>query len=201
MGAGRAADDLAATTCSSRRTTRSARSTGTAATPPPRGTRCTPPARIRRSTGTARRSSTEPTGHIVGTFVLEPQGADFKSRNPFNLLASMDEWTSPIMAEVGPDGFVWVIDWYAYIVQHNPTPQGYENGPGNAYVTPRRDDHKHGRIYRITYSGATPAQVARPVEGDAGRARRGAAERQPALADARAAAARREAGQVGRRAT
>ncbi|HEV2293201.1 MAG TPA: PVC-type heme-binding CxxCH protein [Tepidisphaeraceae bacterium] len=100
----------------------------------------------------------EPTGHIVGTFVLEPQGSDFKSYNPFNLLASMDEWTSPIMAEVGPDGFVWVIDWYAYIVQHNPTPQGYENGPGNAYVTPRRDDHKHGRIYRIVYSGATPGK-------------------------------------------
>ena len=27
------------------------------------------------------------------------------------------------MAEVGPDGAVWVIDWYNYIVQHNPTPQ------------------------------------------------------------------------------
>jgi putative membrane-bound dehydrogenase-like protein len=100
----------------------------------------------------------EPTGHLVGTFVLEPQGSDFKSHNPFNLLASMDEWTSPIMAEVGPDGFVWVIDWYAYIVQHNPTPQGYENGPGNAYVTPRRADHKHGRIYRIVYTGGTPSK-------------------------------------------
>ena len=99
----------------------------------------------------------EPTGHIVGTFVIEPKGADFKSRNSFNLLASMDEWTSPIMAEVGPDGFVWVIDWYAYIVQHNPTPQGYQNGPGNAYETPRRADHKHGRIYRIVYNGATPS--------------------------------------------
>jgi hypothetical protein len=47
---------------------------------------------------------TEPTGHIVGTFVLEPNGADFKSNNTFNLLASDDEWTAPIMAEVGPDG-------------------------------------------------------------------------------------------------
>jgi hypothetical protein len=101
---------------------------------------------------------TEPTGHIVGTFVLEPSGADFKSRNTFNLLGSLDEWTSPIMAEVGPDGFVWVIDWYAYIVQHNPTPQGYKNGPGNAYETPRRADHHHGRIYRIVYTGANPTK-------------------------------------------
>ena len=98
---------------------------------------------------------TEPTGHIVGTFVLDREGSDFKSRNTFNLLASNDEWTAPIMAEVGPDGFVWVIDWYNYIVQHNPTPTGYKTGPGNAYVTPRRDKD-HGRIYRIVYTGAKP---------------------------------------------
>jgi putative membrane-bound dehydrogenase-like protein len=95
----------------------------------------------------------EPTGHIVGAFILDREGADFKSHNSFNLLASNDEWCAPIMAEVGPDGFVWVIDWYNYIVQHNPTPTGYKTGEGGAYVTPRRDK-EHGRIYRITYSGA-----------------------------------------------
>lgn len=97
----------------------------------------------------------EPTGHLVGTFVLEPNGSDFKSHNTFNLLASNDEWTAPIMAEVGPDGCVWVIDWYNYIVQHNPTPVGYRTGPGGAYETPRRDK-EHARIYRIVYTGAKP---------------------------------------------
>ncbi len=53
------------------------------------------------------------------------------------------------MAEVGPDGAVWVIDWYNYIVQHNPTPQGFETGKGNAYESDLRDK-KHGRIYRVT---------------------------------------------------
>ena len=43
-------------------------------------------------------------------------------------MASDDEWTAPIMAEVGPDGNVWVIDWYNFIVQHNPTPQGFRTG-------------------------------------------------------------------------
>ena len=52
------------------------------------------------------------------------------------------------MAEVGPDGNVWVIDWYNYIVQHNPTPAGFKTGKGNAYETELRDK-KHGRIYRI----------------------------------------------------
>jgi len=100
---------------------------------------------------------TEPTGHLVATFLLEPNGSDFGSDNSWNLLASDDEWTAPIMAEVGPDGNVWVIDWYNYIVQHNPTPAGFETGKGGAYVTPLRDK-THGRVYRIVYTGAEPAK-------------------------------------------
>ncbi|MEZ6057356.1 MAG: ThuA domain-containing protein [Planctomycetaceae bacterium] len=92
-----------------------------------------------------------PTGHLVGTFVLKPDGADFHSTSPCNLIASDDEWSAPIMAEVGPDGNVWVLDWYNYIIQHNPTPQGFQNGKGNAYESDLRDK-KHGRIYRITHS-------------------------------------------------
>jgi uncharacterized protein len=92
----------------------------------------------------------EPTGHLVACFTIEPNGATYKTKNAWNLLASDDEWTAPIMAEVGPDGNVWVIDWYNYIVQHNPTPQGFKNGRGNAYETPLRDK-SHGRIYRIVH--------------------------------------------------
>jgi len=99
---------------------------------------------------------TEPTGHIVATFVLQPSGANFTSCNAWNLLASADEWTAPTMAEVGPDGNVWVIDWYNYIVQHNPTPAGFKNGKGNAYETPLRDK-KHGRIYRLVHKQSAPA--------------------------------------------
>ncbi len=54
------------------------------------------------------------------------------------------------MSEVGPDGNVWVIDWYNYIVQHNPTPKGFTRGAGNAYETNLRDK-KHGRIYRVVH--------------------------------------------------
>lgn len=94
-----------------------------------------------------------PTGHLVGTFLLNPDGAGFRSTSPMNLIASDDEWAAPIMAEVGPDGHVWVIDWYNYIVQHNPTPQGFETGKGNAYMSDLRDK-KHGRIYRVVYKAA-----------------------------------------------
>ena len=91
-----------------------------------------------------------PTGHLVGTFVLEADGSDFRSTNPFNLFASDDAWTAPIIAEVGPDGNVWVSDWYNYIVQHNPTPRGFKTGKGAAYETDLRDKRR-GRIYRVIW--------------------------------------------------
>lgn len=89
-----------------------------------------------------------PTGHLVGTYVLRRNGANYESTSPINLLASDDEWSAPVLAEVGPDGAVWVIDWYNYIVQHNPTPHGFKTGKGRAYESDLRDK-KHGRIYRV----------------------------------------------------
>jgi putative membrane-bound dehydrogenase-like protein len=110
----------------------------------------------------------EPTGHLVGTFALSRDGAGYRSTSPMNLVASDDEWAAPIMAEVGPDGNVWILDWYNYIVQHNPTPAGFKTGKGNAYESDLRDK-KHGRIYRLTYSqgaktDATPLAVDRPQD-------------------------------------
>jgi uncharacterized protein len=95
----------------------------------------------------------EPTGHIVATFQLMPKGAAFTSRMAWDLVASDDEWTAPIQADVGPDGQVWVIDWYNYIVQHNPTPAGFETGKRGAYITPLRDK-THGRIWRVVHDAA-----------------------------------------------
>ncbi|MDP7016377.1 MAG: ThuA domain-containing protein [Pirellulaceae bacterium] len=103
-----------------------------------------------------------PTGHLVGAFVLRPDGAGFRSTSPCNLTASDDQWSAPIAAEVGPDGNVWVLDWYNYIVQHNPTPQGFKTGKGNAYESKLRDK-KHGRIYRLVYTGAGDGAVAAPA--------------------------------------
>ncbi|MGF1583312.1 MAG: PVC-type heme-binding CxxCH protein [Gemmataceae bacterium] len=99
----------------------------------------------------------EPTGHLVHMCLLEKKGTNFVSRDRFNLFASTDEWTAPIAAEVGPDGAVWVLDWYNFIVQHNPTPRGFQTGKGNAYVTKLRDK-SHGRIYRIVNTTAKPSQ-------------------------------------------
>jgi hypothetical protein len=97
----------------------------------------------------------EPTEHLVHLDWLVPQGSAFVAKDGFNLMASTDAWTAPIAAQVGPDGAVWVLDWYTPIVQHNPTPEGFKTGAGAAYETPLRDK-THGRIYRIVADDAKP---------------------------------------------
>ncbi len=97
----------------------------------------------------------EPTGKLVGNFDISRKGAGFVSKqSPNNLYSSGDGWSGPVHAETGPDGAVWICDWYNLIIQHNPTPNvksaGYDakTGKGNAYETPLRDVSM-GRIYRV----------------------------------------------------
>ena len=100
---------------------------------------------------------TEPTGRLIHRAVLKQKGSGFvEDGDGWNILTSADEWAGPVQAEVGPDGAVWVTDWYDFIIQHNPTPSiassglDAKNGKGNAYINPLRD-HERGRIYRIVY--------------------------------------------------
>jgi uncharacterized protein len=109
----------------------------------------------------------EPTGHLVATGDVKPKGSLMQTvLRGNNVFASSDAWAAPVAARVGPDGAVWVADWYNPIIQHNvvfrfwnparnydqphsPYHTG-EHGPGkgNAYETPLRD-RDHGRIWRI----------------------------------------------------
>ncbi len=100
-----------------------------------------------------------PTGNLLGKFRMQADGAGYKAKNDFAIVASADEWFSPVAAEVGPDGNLWISDWYNFIIQHNPTPNsgrgGYDakTGKGNAHVNPNRD-RQHGRIYRLVWDKA-----------------------------------------------
>ena len=106
----------------------------------------------------------EPTGHLLSQAWTEADGAGFRTTDGWNLLSSADEWVSPVHAQVGPDGAVWLLDWYNFIVQHNPTPEGFGTGEGNAYETDLRD-RTHGRIYRIAYKDA-PESAPRALSKD-----------------------------------
>ncbi len=103
---------------------------------------------------------TEGTGKLAGIFEITREGAGFKARQSNNnIYNSADAWSGPVCAEVGPDGAVWLCDWYNLIIQHNPTPSrassglDARNGKGNAYETPLRDK-QHGRVYRIYPKGS-----------------------------------------------
>ncbi len=92
---------------------------------------------------------TEPTGRVIHKNIIERDGAGFKEgEDGWNFVTSADEWFGPVQAEVGPDGNVWFLDWYNFIIQHNPTPEGFDNGKGNAHINPLRDSAK-GRIYWV----------------------------------------------------
>jgi len=111
----------------------------------------------------------EPTGHLVALGMLESKDADFSTDfEGNNLYASSDAWSAPVAAETGPDGAVWVADWYNIIVQHNRPGAPFEKsrterGKGGAYVTPLREK-EFGRIYRIQPKGSQP-KGGKPVKG------------------------------------
>jgi hypothetical protein len=90
---------------------------------------------------------------VIGMFELTRAGTEFEAENRWSFMASRDAWQAPVQVKVGPDGAVWVSDFYSLVAQHNPTPEGMELGEGNAYETPNRDK-VHGRIYRIVHDEA-----------------------------------------------
>jgi putative membrane-bound dehydrogenase-like protein len=110
----------------------------------------------------------EATGHLIGMFDLEDNGSAFRAKNRWNFMAARDAWVAPVQVKVGPDGALWVSDFYTLVAQHNPTPKNMmgccETGKGNAYETPNRD-RLHGRIYRIVYDSA-PRPPARAMRLD-----------------------------------
>jgi putative membrane-bound dehydrogenase-like protein len=111
----------------------------------------------------------EPTMKLIGLMDVQPNGAGYEAKDGFSLVASSDEWMSPVFAEVGPDGAIWFADWQNFIIQHNPTPSlnrgGYDakTGVGGAHENDLRD-HARGRIYRIVWDKA--GNVAKAAQGD-----------------------------------
>ncbi|WP_448636237.1 DUF7133 domain-containing protein [Pedobacter panaciterrae] len=111
----------------------------------------------------------EPTVKLIHNAIIEPDGAGFKEKDGWNFLASSDEWVGPVQAEVGPDGAVWVADWYNFVIQHNTfvprqsptefilplTLADQKLGQGNALISNLRDLDR-GRIYRVIYKKAKP---------------------------------------------
>ena len=86
---------------------------------------------------------------------LEPVGSTYKAHKettevgPGNFLVSDDGWFRPVSVQTGPDGALWVMDWY----DKYPCYQ-------NAQADPEGIDREHGRIWRVVWTGDQPR---RPV--------------------------------------
>lgn len=75
----------------------------------------------------------------VCRFVVTESGSNYASRQEVELLKTRNVAFRPIDVKMGPDGAIYVADWYNPIIQHGEVD----------FRDPRRD-HTHGRIWRIT---------------------------------------------------
>ena len=95
---------------------------------------------------------TEPTINIVHQRFLDPKGSSYTwhkqpGREETEFVRSKDMWFRPIETRIGPDGALYVLDFYNQAVIHNDT-RGPDHNDVNAAVRPDRD-HYFGRIWRI----------------------------------------------------
>ncbi len=97
----------------------------------------------------------EPTINLVHRDKLAPAGPTVRASKPREqeFLASTDLWFRPVHLRVGPDGAMYVLDFYNQAAVHNDT-RGPRHGPTNAAVRPDRD-RMHGRVWRVQHREAT----------------------------------------------
>ena len=105
---------------------------------------------------------TEPTVNIVHQRFLDPTGSSYTwhkqpGREETEFVRSKDMWFRPIEARIGPDGALYILDFYNQAVIHNDT-RGPDHNNVNAAVRPDRD-HYFGRIWRIDHKDAIKLQV------------------------------------------
>jgi putative heme-binding domain-containing protein len=81
-------------------------------------------------------------GHRVNRFVVTESESGYTSRQVEDLIRTNHPAFRPIDVRQGPDGAIYIADWYNPIIQHGEVD----------FRDPRRD-HVHGRIWRITAKG------------------------------------------------
>ena len=99
----------------------------------------------------------EPTLNIVHHQFVRRDGVSYDvsretGREQTEFMRSRDLWFRPIETRIGPDGALYVIDFYNQAVIHNDT-RGPVHGPANAAMRPDRD-HYFSRIWRVQHKEA-----------------------------------------------
>ena len=105
----------------------------------------------------------EPVHNLVQHQVLGEKGTSFEvaraqGEENIDFLASEDPWFRPVMVRAGPDGALWVVDMYRYMIEH----PDWLPEEGKKELEPYyRDGAERGRIYRVYPSGKRPRSVPR----------------------------------------
>ena len=91
----------------------------------------------------------EPVNLLVHRRVLSPKGSTFTGKRAAGeedaeFLASTDPWFRPVQVRTGPDGALWVVDMYRYVIEH---PRWIP--PEELAKVDVRAGSTMGRIYRI----------------------------------------------------
>lgn len=86
-------------------------------------------------------------GAVIELHKFEDAGSGFKTTQLPKLLKSSNAAFRPVDVSVGPDGAMYVADWFNPIIGHYQA----------SYADPRRDK-AHGRIWRITAKGRAPVK-------------------------------------------
>lgn len=105
----------------------------------------------------------EPFHNLVQHNVVTADGVTFaahraagEERNDF--FASEDRWCRPVMTRTGPDGALWVVDMYRYMIEH----PDWLPPEGRAELLPHyRLGEDKGRIYRVVPTNRAPRKLAR----------------------------------------
>ncbi|MCA9146569.1 MAG: c-type cytochrome, partial [Planctomycetales bacterium] len=114
-----------------------------------------------RAAATQHAFTCEPFHNLVQHNVIVPDGVSFTSqRDPaedgIDFFASKDRWCRPVMARTGPDGALWIVDMYRYMIEHPQwlTPEGRQE------LEPfYRAGDDRGRIYRVFPLGQKPRPI------------------------------------------
>ncbi|MDG1151298.1 MAG: hypothetical protein P8N70_13250 [Akkermansiaceae bacterium] len=81
-------------------------------------------------------------GHRINAYRLNPEGSSYNSTRIDDFLSSSHRAFRPIDVKMGPDGALYIADWYNPIIQH-----------GEVDFRDDRRDHSRGRIWRVTFKG------------------------------------------------
>ncbi|HSI12649.1 MAG TPA: PVC-type heme-binding CxxCH protein [Chthoniobacter sp.] len=111
---------------------------------------------------------TEPILDIIHCEKLVPAGPTFTGEmipTDREWLRSHDFWFFPNDVEFGPDGAMYVLDFYCPVVAHSDT-RGPQHSKAGASVRPDRD-HYFGRIYRIQHDSAKSLEIPDLTQADA----------------------------------